>query len=223
MPIYKKTVNLPLSQLIRLWRGEEKPDWAKSHALVKESVAYALRKRPEGIAFLKSCLDSDDLREQGQALWFLSRKEICDEETVGHLIHFFRKLAEQETKFRFAFKEFALDGLMAVEQYPLERSEVKELLFGESVEAKDAAAKAMVYLSRAFPEDVIDILRDGLNSINPAKRHHACTESGFRNIIELRDEVQRLQIDQDSYVSRGAKIGMSMFAMYEYKAKTECS
>jgi hypothetical protein len=219
MSINKETVNFPLSQLILWWSGEEEPAWAKTSGMIRESVAYALRQRPEGIAFLKSRLKSDDLKERGKALWLLSRKEVCDEEIVSHLIEAFRNPEGREPRIRFAFKELALNGLMAVEQYPLERSEVEELLVCEAADTKAVAAKAMVYLSRAFPEDAIDLLRAGLRSANPMMRANACTEAGFRNVSELRIEVADLRKDPNDYVARSAQIGCEMFDLFERKQK----
>ena len=217
MPINKEIESSSLEQLTRWWSGEEMPDWAEAYGLVKESVASALRKRPEGVAFLKSRIKSEDLQEQGKALWFLSRQEICDEEIIGYLIDAFRNPGDLEPRMAFAFKAMALGGLMTVERYHLEQSEVEELL---ECGHDDAAARAMVYLSKAFPDDAMRLLRSGLQSPSPIMRAYACTEAGFRDFIELRGEVEGLQRDPHPFVARSALIGYDVFRVFEWKRQS---
>ena len=80
---------------------------------------------------------------------------------IGALIDAFRNTCEFEVQLALAFKGFALDCFVSVDQYPLERNEVEGLLI---YAMKDTAASAMVYLSHAYPEEAITILRSGLQS-----------------------------------------------------------
>ena len=206
--------NASLEQLIRWWNGEEIPDWAAGSVLIREKIAPALRSSAEGIAFLKSRTRSKDVKEKQRALLFLSHKEVYDDEVKRLLADTFRNADNFETQLALAFKGFVLDCFVALDQYPFERYEVKPLLV---CELKGTAASAMVYLSHAYPEEAVAILRAGLRSDNDYMQANACTEAGFRNIRELREEVAELRKSESWYIANSAKIGCEMFDLFEWE------
>ena len=198
-----------LPKLISWWAGENLPDWATATALLHEKVASALRRvGPNGIRFLKTQIESGDLRKRAVALRALSNKETCDDEVVSFLIDAFRVSSGLERQAADGFKELAMNSLINIEQYPLDRSEVEPLLEHRD---KYLAATAMVYLSHAVPDETIGILRSGLRHANPIRRGYACTQAGFRNIHQLKHEVSDLLKDSDQFVSRSARIACEMF------------
>jgi hypothetical protein len=120
----------------------------------------------------------------------------------------FRINSGYEARVADAFKGVAMDCLVEIGEYPLDRGEIEPLLEDNE---KYLSATAMVYLSHAFPEETIPILRAGLKSDNPIKRSYACTQAGFGNIKELKDEVRELRKDADRFVANSAQIGCEMF------------
>lgn len=205
MNINERFRRASLTQLIRWWNGEETPGWAHETCLFLPKIANALSKIvPEGVEFLKRQARSDDLQRHALALSCLSKKRIADEEIVCLLIDAFRRHRSSEPKADAGLKTLALNGLVAIERYPLGRAEVEPLLEHED---KWLGAAAMVYLSHAVPEEAVKILRAGLRSRNPIRRGQACTEAGFRKIRILRKEVATLLKDGNEYVARSAQIG----------------
>ena len=209
MDINKNFQNASVPQLIRWWNGDDVPEWSNETALFLHKTANALaRAGDEGVEFLKAQIESEDLPKRYLALNRLAYPNTADERIAQCLVDAFRLPPSQEAKVVSGFKSLALDGLVRIEQYPLERSEV-ELLLDNS--EKWLAAVAMVYMSHAFEREAVDILRAGLESGNPIMRGHACTEVGFRHIQPLKDKIINLLKDSDEYVARSAQIGCEVF------------
>jgi hypothetical protein len=209
MDINEEIRKASLPQLISWWIGKGVPTWANATALLNDKVAFALRRKgTDGIQFLKTQIDTKDIRKRYLVLRALADKDTYDDEVVEFLINAFRINPGYETGVADAFKGVAMDCLVDIGEYPLDRSEIDALL-----EHKDKwlGASAMVYLSHAFPEETEKILKAGLNNANPKKRGKACTQAGFRNVKELKDDVRMLLKDSDDYVARSAQIACEMF------------
>jgi hypothetical protein len=71
----------------------------------------------------------------------------------------------------------------------------------------------MIYLCNAYPDEAVDFLRSGLQSKNPALRGNACTEAAFRNLHELKVEIEQLKNDSDEFVARSAQIAIDLFEL----------
>src|ERR1044072_5283610 len=209
MTINERIKSADINQLIKWWNREHPPQWAKSTHLFFDKVASAMSKAgPSGISFLKSQAESNNDRRRYLAIRSLARKEVADDDVVGFLV---RAFYEDHPE----WKGFALVGLVSIEKFPLKRREVEELLNHSN---KWVAAEAMVYLSQAHPDEAAAILREGLRSSSAIMRGHACSEAGFRNIRELKEEVGGLLKDEESYVARAAKIGRKMFETFDNRA-----
>lgn len=209
MNINEEVQKASLAQLISWWMGQDLPEWANATALFIDKVTFALaRKGSDGIQFLKTQVDSEDSKKRQLVLRALADKETYDAEVVKFLIDAFRINQSYESQVADAFKGLAMDCLVEIGEYPFDRGEVEPLLEHKE---KYLSATAMVYLSHAFPEETIQILRAGLKSANPIKRGNACTQAGFRNIKELKDEVRELRKDPDRFVANAAQIGCEMF------------
>lgn len=189
-------------ELTRWFDDNEVPEWARISALFDTKVAGALsRSGSNGVQFLKAQLESSDSRKKHLALSALAHKDIADEAVVNHLV---RAFEDGHTE----WKQFALHCLSRVECYPLKRAEVEPLLNSPD---ESLGAEAMIYLSHAYPEEATQILRAGLQSSNPVMRACACTEASFRNIRELRPEVEKLSGDSDEFVARSYRNGIEAF------------
>jgi hypothetical protein len=198
-----------IPQLIRWWTGEEIPRWASTASLLHQKVAAELSRRgSKGVQFLKAQARSGDIRKRSTVLCALARKGSYDSEVENLFTEAFYNEARLEPEVALAFKELALNCFIRVGQFPLGRSEVELLLEHEN---RHVSASAMVYLSHKFQEEAIKILKEGLKSSNPIKRGHACTEAGFRNMSELRSEVESLLRDEDDFVARSAQIACDVF------------
>jgi hypothetical protein len=205
MSLKEELDNASVGQLIRWWNGDEIPESAKTTFLFLEKTGGALsRAGLEGVEFLRTQVESDDVYKRALALKHLANPLIADERTTGHLVNAFRCDGFHEPETVVGFKILALDGLVRIEQYPFERDEIALLLEHEDTEL---AATAMIYLSHAYTEETIEILRAGLKSKNPRMRASACAEVGFRNIYQLKKEVAALLSDADVYVARAAQTG----------------
>jgi hypothetical protein len=210
MDIYQLVRAASVEQLIRWWNGEELPDWANHTYSLRQKVGSALGEAgPTGIRFLKSQLNTDDLHLRSIALSSLARKEVADGEVIDCLVEAFR-CTYSDPRVIDVFKTIALEGLMSVERYPLDRAEVERLLVSEE---EWLAASALAYLSRAYEEERDKILRAGMLSGNPKLRGRACTEVGFRRIRGLEGEVRALLSDADEYVARSAQIGCEVLEL----------
>lgn len=205
MDIKERIKGASLKQLITWWDGE-KPEWAEKTSLFHHWIAVALGEAgPKGTEFLKSQINSDDLFKRTRALERLAVRGIVDEDIVNSLIELFERDDHR-------CKTFALANLVRVKQFPLARAEV------ESLRDHDdgwLAAESMVYLSHACPSDAVNVLRAALQSAKPEVRGGACSEIGFRNIFNLKDEAAALLTDDDVYVANSAQIACEMFDLYE--------
>jgi hypothetical protein len=209
MNLNEKFENASVPQLIRWWNGDDVPEWSKETALFLHKTANALgRAGDEGVEFLRSQVESEDLYKRYLALNKLANPQTADERIVQCLIDTFRRPPSDNSEIIVGSKILALNGFVQIGKYPLERSEVESLL--DNNESWLAAA-AMVYLSHAFASETIDILSAGLESNDPVVRGHACTEAGFRHIRSLKDKVVGLLKDSDEYVARSAQIGCDVF------------
>ena len=213
MSLDQKFENVPVTQLMLWWNGEELPEWSKETGLFLHKTASALVRAGEGgIAFLRSQVESEDFRKRYYALDKLAHPERADESIVQCLVKAFRSPPSDTPEVLAGFKILALEGLVRIGSYPLERREVEALLENSD---KWLAAEAMAYLSHAFEAEAVAILSAGLESNNPAVRGRACTEAGFRNIRPLKERVTSLLNDADEYVARAAQIGCEVFEVAE--------
>jgi hypothetical protein len=189
--------NASLEQLLRWWeRSQSLPDDFEVGGF--DEVAYALTKYPEGIAVLRTFLKAGDRERRSAALRFLAWPGIADEEVRTELIRAFWT-ADPE------FRCIALWGFIHLGFFPLKRADLQPLLDGTD---QQMAARAMLYLSRACPEDSVAILRDALRSTNPRMRDYACDEIGDREIEELKEEMRLLINDTDPDVSQTARLNL---------------
>ena len=160
-----------------------------------DEVAYALSKQnPEGVQALKRYLDAADLERRRSALYFLAFPDIADEQIRATLIREFN--SGEPT-----LKRCALWGFIHLDFFPLERAALSVFLHGED---QRLAALAMVYLSRACPDDSLRILREALQSSNPRMREYACDEIGDRDFDVLKNEMRTLLGDTDPNVAAAA-------------------
>ena len=184
----------PFAQLLRWWDGVEAlPEDFQEDGL--DEVAYALSKHiPEGIQTLKRSVDGVDDERRRSALYFLAFPDIADEQIRAALIREFYSGMPP-------LKKCALWGFINLDFFPLDRAALSVLINGED---QRLAALAMVYLSRACPEDSLRILREALQSPNPRMREYACDEIGDRDIDDLKNEVRTLLEDVDASVAAAA-------------------
>ncbi len=201
MTINERIQSASVEELIEWWNLKEPPEWATSTHLFLDKVAGALsRVGPKGIAFLKTQAElEDDTKRKYLAVMNLADSRFADRDVVRYLVSAFRKEHP-------GWKEVALEGFVSINDFPLARSDVEQLL--------DVCPEAMVYLTHAYPSEAVRLLREGLRSDDHSIRGKACTEAGFRNIAELRDEVAALLHDKDDYVARSAQIGCEMFELF---------
>jgi hypothetical protein len=180
------------------WNLEEPPEWASTTHMFLDKVAGALRRiGPKGIAFLKTQAElEEDSRRKHLALRQLAATKVADEDIVRYLLIAFHND-------HLGWKEVALEGFVSINHFPLARDEVERLL--------DVCAEAMVYLTHASPSETVRLLRRGLQSDDHWIRGKACTEAGFRNIVELRSEVAAFLHDKDDHVARSAQIACEVF------------
>jgi hypothetical protein len=193
-----------VEQLIHWWHLDEPPKWAASTQLFLDKLASAMRRvGPEGVQFLKTQSGAqDDTRKKFLAINSLVARKIADEDVIGYILSAFRKDHP-------GWKASALDWFTSIKHFPLKRAEVEPLLTADG----ELRAAAMLYLSQAYPAEAAEILGDGLRSRDKWARGKACSEAGFRNIRELKDEVAGLLEDEDEYVARSAQIGIEMFEL----------
>lgn len=196
MGIYPPLDGATFDELKQWWNTPTLPEWADSQESFFDELAYALSKQGfRGQQFLKSFLDAPDIARRCAALYFLADPTSGDPDI------------EQALQAAFATQHAALQtaamwGLMNLKRFSLERAEVEQLYQGND---KRLSALAMVYLSRAFPDEQIVILRAGLASANPRQREYACDEIGDYGIAALMSDLQRLQTDPDTAVAQAAQ------------------
>jgi hypothetical protein len=217
MNIYQQLRKTPVSQLIRWWTEEEVPQWASTTSLLHNKIASELSRRgSKGIQFLKTQARCENKRKRSAVFWALARKGSYDSEVESLFIEAFYNEARLEPEVALAFQEIVLNCFIRAGQFPLGRSEVEPLLEHEN---STFSALAMVYLSHKLQEEAIKILKEGLKSSNAIKRGYACIEAGFRNMSELRSEVESLLRDEDDYVARSAIIACDVFFINNERAK----
>jgi len=73
------------------------------------------------------------------------------------------------------------------------------------------SALAMVYLTRAHPEQRVEILREALASGNPRMREYACDEVGDLDIEELKERLADLVNDPHGDVREAAKANLGLW------------
>jgi hypothetical protein len=211
MNLNEKFDSASVPQLISWWNGIDVPDWSKETTLFLHKTANALgRVDDEGVEFLRSQVESEDLHRRYLALNKLAHPQTADEIIAQSLVDAFCRPPSDNSEIVAGFKILALNGLARIMKYPLERIEVESLLDGNE---SWLAAAAMVYLSHAFESEAIDILGAGLGSSDPIVRGHACIEVSFRHIQPLKDKVMSLLKDSEEYVARSAQIGCEVFAL----------
>jgi hypothetical protein len=209
MNLNERFENASVPQLICWWNGIDVPEWSKETALFLHKTANALgRVGDEGVEFLRSQVESEDLHKRYLALNKLANPQTADERIVQCLIDAFRRPPSDDSEIIVGYGTLALHGFVRIGKYPLGRSEVGSLL---SNNESWLAAAAMVYLSHAFESEAINILGAGLESRDPIVRGHACTEAGFRHIQPLKAKVVSLLNDSDEYVARSAQTGCDVF------------
>jgi hypothetical protein len=191
---YSYIHHAPFEQLLRWWDGIDPLPADFSEGGIDE-VAYALSKHPpEGVGVLKRFLEASALARRRAALCFLAWPEVADEEVRAALL---RAFYSEDRDLRYT----ALWGYIDLNYFPLERAKLTTLLDADD---QRMAALAMVYLSHAFPEDSVKILREALGSPNPRMREYACDEIGDRDIEELKSEMRMLLGDKDTRVVEAA-------------------
>lgn len=195
-----------LSQLTHWW-SDGVPDSAESTVRFRIWVVNALVDRPEGIAFLKHQLQSENLKKHFTALQDLTNRGILDQEVMGHVLKAFQ--AEEPI-----LKLCALSCLRHLKQYSLRRDAVEELIALENILDGDLAAEAMLYHAEAFPESTAAILGRGLRSDNKYIRGTACDGAWENKVFELLPELNFLQDDPDVYVANEARTAVDMLRFY---------
>jgi hypothetical protein len=201
MGLFKLVDNATVQQL-RLWWSSEPPDWANDPSSFLDEVAYALSESgPEGIAFLKSFLDEGTPDQRARAIHFLADKRIVDPEIIGQMID---AINERDPQLQTA----AVWGLIQVDHFALSRDQAEQLRVSPN---ERLSASAMVYLSRAYPEESIAILSQALQSSNPRDREYACDEIGDRRIAELKDRLKGMLSDANQDVRRAAADNLELF------------
>jgi len=208
MDVNEKIESATVHQLIRWWNGDDVPEGSQDSSLSLYKLVTALgRKGNEGIAFLRTQIEAEDLHKRYLALSRLAQPETVDERVIQCLVEAFCFPPSLDVKIASGFKILALDGLVRIGHYPLHRGEVETLL-----EDNDPwlAAAAMVYLSHAFEPEAVAILKAGLESDNQIMRGHACAEVGSRRILPLKGRVIGLLNDADDYVARAAQIACDL-------------
>jgi hypothetical protein len=201
MGIYRQVDIAGLPQLKEWWESKTPPDWAESRDSLLEEVGYALtRQGPEGVAFLTDYAKRGDEGQRPMAVYFLGIKRFIN----GNILTLITDAFHQEDA---GLKTSALWALVNVETYVLNRQDVEELL---SSSDDRLSALAMVYLSRAYPAEAVEMLRQGLLSDNPRKREYACDEIGDRVISELREGVAQALNDPHPDVRESAKSNLEI-------------
>lgn len=174
----------PLDQLLRWWeRSESLPQDFEVGGF--DEVAYALARHAEGIAVLRTFLQSTDLERRSAALRFLGQSGVWSGDPE--------------------LRTIALRGFVELDFFPLTRADLQPLLEGAN---QRMAALVMVYLSRASSADSVPILWDALRSTNPRMREYACDEIGDRELEDLKEEVRALVNDTDPGVAEAARLNL---------------
>lgn len=193
MGIYTQVDNATFDQL-KQWWDLESPSWALSKESFLEEVAFALTNFGlEGVNFLKSCTTSGSIEQRREAIYFLANGRFVDDEIITYLIDAFHDTDN-------GLRQSALWGFGNLDRFLLNPHEVERLMNNED---DRLAASAMVYLSRACPEEAVEILRGGLVSSNSRKREYACDEIGDRYILELRSALSILLTDTPPIAGEG--------------------
>lgn len=191
----------PIEQLIAWW--EERIEKSQNSTAPRDDVvARALiRNGNAGICFLKKQVESNDIERRGRGLFYLAEAGFYDEDILESLVNAF-----EDVDLR--LKETALIGCVKLNKFVLNRQKVIQELNHDN---EFLAVEAMIYLSNAYPSEAVEILREGLQSISPIKRGRACVEAGKMHIFQLKDDVERLLRESDTYVSNMADVALTFF------------
>ena len=189
-------------QLVQWWSSVEVPKWGESRDTFFSEVACALVRYDErGVSFLKRYTRDEDIAKRKAALWFLADKRSIDDEIVEAISEAFCS-GNQD------LKTTAIWCYINSERFELKEQTVEQLL-------RDAdermSALAMIYLTRAHPEQRVEILREALASENPRMREYACDEVGDFDIEELKRILAGLVNDPHSDVREAAKENLGLW------------
>lgn len=196
----------PITQLIGWWNGNL-PDGVESRVRFHIEVARTLRRRPEGLAFLKHQALSADMKKRARALMDLTYEECLDEEVISYFLAAFDS-SEPPLKW------CGLSCLRRIKYYLLNHDEVEGLFAQHEHLYGDLAVEAMLYLAEAFPAEAAAILKRGLQSDNRSIRGQACDGVSENRVYELLPDVEQLVNDTDWYVATEAKAATEMLRFF---------
>ncbi len=201
MEPYCEIHNATLDQLLRWWDGsDDLPSNFEEEGL--DEVAFALTKhRPEGISRLSKSLDDPDLDRRDAAITFLAGTGTVDQRVIGAMHLAFHTGIPR-------LVNTVLHRCIAIGHFPFSRNDLQPFAVGPD---ERLAARAMVYLSHAEPDNSVAILGDALASRNPRMREYACDEIGDRQIGELKDAMGALIADPDPDVASAAASNLPFF------------
>ncbi len=200
MGLYPLIDEATFDQLHEWWSGDAVPEWADSHQSFFDELAFRLSLRGlSGPAILKGSLADTDIIRRRAALRALTKDPALRDPDV-----------EEAVRLAFAFpdtalKTVALWGCIFMGHFLLERPQIEQLYHGDH---ERLSALAMVYLSLAFPDEQIEILRAGLHGANPRQREYACDEVGERGLTILMEDLTPLCDDPDEAVAQAAKASL---------------
>lgn len=97
----------------------------------------------------------------------------------------------------------AISEMIRTQQFILDESDIISL---ESRNNEVLCGWTFAYrVSRESGLAKIEMIKTGLNSLNPRIREHACDIIGEQSIRELREELSKLFVDSDNYVAQAAR------------------
>jgi hypothetical protein len=182
---------------LKAWWQSGSPDWAGAdeNEMVMQEIAFALcGYGRDGIELVWSDVRSTIREKRRAALSSLAWPDVAPPGLLDDLSAAF--LDDDRL-----LKTDALWGFIHLRAYPLHRVDVEAIVHGSD---ERLSALAMVYLSYAFPDERIAILRQALHSPNPRHREYACDVAGDEGLTELHDEIAGLCDDPDIDVRRAA-------------------
>lgn len=185
-----------LPELETLWKEfSDEEDETRQSFLYWLALELASRR---AIDFLRAQLRSDHLERRSYALIALSKVSPVDD-LIEELVDAFS--GDSGVLLRSA----ALYALAYANRFPLNRADVEPLLDDTDDELSTVAA---IYLSRAFPEEAVSILRPLLSNSSVLRRKQACVEAGLSNRFELEADLRRLIEDPSEEVRKEAVDGL---------------
>lgn len=202
MSYLKEMEGASFEQLFRWWSSDEVPNWGESRDTFFSELACALVQNDEqGVSFLKRYTKDENVAKRKAALWFLADKRIIDDEIIEAISEAFRS-GNQD------LKTTAIWYYINAERFELKEQTVEQL-FHDADERMSALA--MVYLTRAHPDQRVEMLREALASENPRMREYACDEVGDFDIEELKGRLAELVNDPHSEVREAAKANLGLW------------